>query len=94
MIFPYSKDNMSIEFEEGTSMMWRNKLGTELRETSLYGQRRDWNGVLGLKEGIEADETKIEVVEKLPPQSIVEEIQVFLDTSGFKEDRKGLLENF
>ncbi|XP_049352591.1 uncharacterized protein LOC125817043 [Solanum verrucosum] len=68
----------------GTPKMYRNESCSELGEMSLYGKKKGI--ILGHKvsqKGMEVDNAKIEVIEKLPPPISVKGVRSFLGHTGF-----------
>jgi len=63
--------------------MHEEKLDTELRKVSFYGQKGIVLGHEVSSQGIEVDKAKVEVIAKLPEPKYIKDIRSFLGHAGF-----------
>ena len=74
---------MSREFGNGTEEVHGNQYSSKLGKMPLYGERRNMLGHHISGKGIEDDQAKVEVIEKLLPPTLVKGVRSFLGHASF-----------
>ena len=74
---------MSHKFDNGTEKVHGNQFSPKLGKMLLYGEGRRIVGASHLRKGIEVDQAKIEIIEKLLPLTSVKGVRSFLGHAGF-----------
>lgn len=75
--------NVFEEFEQGLNEMWKNKSSDKLGKGYFLIKKGIILRNKGLWKGLEVDQVKVEVIEKLPPLVLVKKVHSFSNMPNF-----------